>query len=398
MNGRIYDPTIGRFLQADPFIQAPKNSQSFNRYSYVLNNPLSYTDPTGYFFSGLKNFVKKYWKPIVAAVAAVVTYGAASGWAAGWGLTTSVQIGTVSMHGIAVYGTSLSLGGYMAAGAISGAIAGAISSGTLKGTLRGAFSGAVFGGLGYGQHVGGWSNPTQYAAHAMAGGVLNDLQGGKFGHGFITAGIMKAAGKFNTQGTISRTIVQAIAGGTVSSITGGKFKNGALTSAMQYVANEASSRFQHPDSKLAQILGDMSDELKSTWNSLKNALSIGTPEAAVAGSGAVSGHVLIAGGSYEKGIATDLSGKVCSVDTICGRLGPGYGSSVSIVPAFSGGSNLVEGSSWQFGYYVDGPGAKYSFLSDFQSIAVGKPIIDVYDTSVGAGGQACYVTVSNCSE
>ncbi|TMO70331.1 RHS repeat domain-containing protein [Pseudoalteromonas aurantia] len=40
MNGRIYDPTIGRFLQADPFIQAPSNSQSYNRYSYVLNNPL----------------------------------------------------------------------------------------------------------------------------------------------------------------------------------------------------------------------------------------------------------------------------------------------------------------------------------------------------------------------
>jgi hypothetical protein len=36
-------------FQADPFIQSPKNSQSFNRYSYVLNNPLSMTDPTGYF-------------------------------------------------------------------------------------------------------------------------------------------------------------------------------------------------------------------------------------------------------------------------------------------------------------------------------------------------------------
>ncbi|KNC68159.1 hypothetical protein AC626_06480 [Pseudoalteromonas rubra] len=51
MNGRIYDPTLGRFLQADPHIQAPENSQSYNRYSYVLNNPLSYTDPSGYFFN-----------------------------------------------------------------------------------------------------------------------------------------------------------------------------------------------------------------------------------------------------------------------------------------------------------------------------------------------------------
>jgi hypothetical protein len=36
MNGRIYDPTLGRFLQADPHIQAPQNSQSYNRYVYVL--------------------------------------------------------------------------------------------------------------------------------------------------------------------------------------------------------------------------------------------------------------------------------------------------------------------------------------------------------------------------
>ncbi len=48
MGGRIYDPEIGRFIQADPIVQAPKDGQSLNRYSYVFNNPLSYTDPTGY--------------------------------------------------------------------------------------------------------------------------------------------------------------------------------------------------------------------------------------------------------------------------------------------------------------------------------------------------------------
>lgn len=69
MKGRIYDPTIGRFLQADPHIQAPLNSQNYNRYSYVLNNPLSYTDPSGYFFKSLFKFVKKYWKTIVAIAA-----------------------------------------------------------------------------------------------------------------------------------------------------------------------------------------------------------------------------------------------------------------------------------------------------------------------------------------
>jgi RHS repeat-associated protein len=49
MNGRVYDPVIGRFLSPDIVVQAPYNSQSFNRYSYVLNNPLSLIDPTGYY-------------------------------------------------------------------------------------------------------------------------------------------------------------------------------------------------------------------------------------------------------------------------------------------------------------------------------------------------------------
>jgi RHS repeat-associated protein len=47
MNGRVYDPTVGRFISPDPYIQEPNMSQSFNRYSYVWNNPLRYTDPTG---------------------------------------------------------------------------------------------------------------------------------------------------------------------------------------------------------------------------------------------------------------------------------------------------------------------------------------------------------------
>ncbi len=48
MNGRMYDYQLGRFLGVDPFIQMPTNSQSLNPYSYIMNNPLSGTDPTGY--------------------------------------------------------------------------------------------------------------------------------------------------------------------------------------------------------------------------------------------------------------------------------------------------------------------------------------------------------------
>ncbi|MFS1523856.1 RHS repeat-associated core domain-containing protein [Microbulbifer sp. 2304DJ12-6] len=48
MNGRIYDPVLGRFLSPDPIVQAPTFSQSWNRYSYIMNSPLSGTDPSGF--------------------------------------------------------------------------------------------------------------------------------------------------------------------------------------------------------------------------------------------------------------------------------------------------------------------------------------------------------------
>ena len=64
MNGRVYDPRLGRFIEADPYIQAPGNLQSFNRYTYVRNNPFFYTDPSGYLSlsdidpsKSVKNFV-----------------------------------------------------------------------------------------------------------------------------------------------------------------------------------------------------------------------------------------------------------------------------------------------------------------------------------------------------
>jgi len=53
MNSRLYDPVIARFFSPDNYVQIPEFSQSFNRYSYCLNNPLKYVDPSG----------NLYWKP-----------------------------------------------------------------------------------------------------------------------------------------------------------------------------------------------------------------------------------------------------------------------------------------------------------------------------------------------
>ena len=57
MNGRMYDPVIGRVLSPDNYVQDPTNTQSYNRYSYCLNNPLRYTDPSGWFAAA----ADQYW-------------------------------------------------------------------------------------------------------------------------------------------------------------------------------------------------------------------------------------------------------------------------------------------------------------------------------------------------
>ncbi len=130
MNGRIYDPKLGRFLQADPFVQAPRNGQSLNRYSYALNNPLSYTDPSGYF---IKRLIRKWGKAIVAAVVSYLTYGAASGWAAGFlsqSAAAAVGAGAASFVGVV------------------------IQTGNVKGALRGAFKSTVLAYVGHQVRVG----------------------------------------------------------------------------------------------------------------------------------------------------------------------------------------------------------------------------------------------------
>jgi len=209
MKGRIYDPTIGRFLQADPFIQAPKNSQNYNRYSYVLNNPMSYTDPSGYFFKAVFNFIKKNWRTIVSIVASYVTFGLTT---AAWGFAE-----------IANLGAGMLIGG----GAASGFVGGLVSTGSLRGALQGALSGALFGAIG-GAGLEGWS---AFGVSGIAGGMLSELQGGQFGHGFISAGIGAVSGGLFGKAPITRVVGSAIIGGTISELTGGKFANGAMTAA-----------------------------------------------------------------------------------------------------------------------------------------------------------------------
>jgi RHS repeat-associated protein len=70
MNGRMYDPILGRMLSPDNYVQAPDNTQSFNRYSYCWNNPLKYTDPSGDIIFTAAAVVTGQWWALPMAIGA----------------------------------------------------------------------------------------------------------------------------------------------------------------------------------------------------------------------------------------------------------------------------------------------------------------------------------------
>ena len=64
MNGRVYDPQTAMFFSPDPFVQAPDNWVNYNRYGYCLNNPLIYSDPSGYTFDpkSQSGYEEQFWQ------------------------------------------------------------------------------------------------------------------------------------------------------------------------------------------------------------------------------------------------------------------------------------------------------------------------------------------------
>lgn len=120
MNGRMYDPILGRFMSPDPYMQAPDYTQGLNRYSYCLDNPLSLVDLSGY------SWFSKHWKSLVAGAVGVVA---------------SVVPGGQGFGAVLLAGA---IGG--AATGITGALLnGANFGNTLKSAIGGALSGFIGG-------------------------------------------------------------------------------------------------------------------------------------------------------------------------------------------------------------------------------------------------------------
>jgi RHS repeat-associated protein len=255
MNGRLYDPELGPMLSPDPYVQVPEYSKNFNRYSYVLNNPLNLTDPTGF------SWLKTNWRTVVVIiVVAIVTWGVGAYFAAGAYAMGGSSFATLTMT-TAGLTPALTATGMAATGAITGAVGGglnaALAGGNSGDILRGATVGAVQGAIAGGAlhrlveaaaaaegASGAGLTAAHVAGHGVVGGASNTARGGKFSDGFYSAAAGAAASYFgpfrNTggpAGVMARTAQAGIVGGTVSVIGGGKFANGAYTAAFLHLLN-----------------------------------------------------------------------------------------------------------------------------------------------------------------
>lgn len=252
MGGRIYDPITARFLSPDPFVQSPDNLQNLNRYSYVLNNPLSFTDPSGFFWKSIAKVFQKIAGPL-RIVATVLFF------------IPGCQAIAIGMQGAISFGSAFS-GSLLAGGSVGDAFRAGFKAGAIALTTQAATAGV--GGL---YEAGQISFAARLAAHGVINGASSAAQGGKFKHGFLSGSFSAAFSPISSQmGTVGGTIASAVVGGTAESLGGGKFANGAVTGAMVHVLNDLNHSESIPietsastDGKIAVVGGFFDDTLNA---------------------------------------------------------------------------------------------------------------------------------------
>jgi RHS repeat-associated protein len=258
MNGRVYDPTLGRFLSADPYIDGVSDSQSWNRYSYVNNNPLNHTDPSGFFkLKDAFKIVAIVVVGVITAGAGLVAIGAASSLWAGMGMVATMSFGTgwAGFAAAVTAGAGFGFGSGFAGSLLNG---GSIGD-AFKAGMIGSAIGAVTGGITFGINASGVGGFGKMLAHGAAQGAVSEATGGEFRHGFIAGiamGVMgPSIGAAAKQNWFAGMIVQALVGGTASELSGSKFANGAVSAATFYALGSPPTRSQLNPSAMAEGVG-----------------------------------------------------------------------------------------------------------------------------------------------
>jgi RHS repeat-associated protein len=176
MNGRVYDPTLGRFLSADSVVQSLGATQSINPYSYAWNDPLRYTDPSGH----------SIWGAIIGIIAAIVTVGIVA-WA------------ELVIYGATLTATSLAaiggfVGGFVGALVSTGSLSAALTAGLISGIAAGLIAGVSFQ-----VSSNAWTPVEGRLARAAVGCLSSVASSGNCDEGALAAAISPNSTNLNVQ-------------------------------------------------------------------------------------------------------------------------------------------------------------------------------------------------------
>ncbi len=262
MNGRVYDPVLGRFLSPDKYVQQGDNSQNYNSYSYCLNNPLKYTDPSGELF----------------------------------GLDDALVVGVFS-------------------GAIMGAMNAAMSDKPIwRGALLGGLSAAATYGIGslFGPAGSFGHEMLRAGAHALSSGVFNALNGDNFWNGLISGAASSGMGSFAQSSNWNSYLLMAsttAAGGTIAWATGGDFLQGALNGLQIGAFNFAEHddrpiKYYHDSNN--NLYGEISEVVVYPNKRVANALAT----AATYGTAATGLNILHGVDNYFSKVRAGTNGKI----------------------------------------------------------------------------------------
>lgn len=229
MNGRLYDPLLGRMLSPDNFVQNAGFSQNFNRYAYVYNNPLKFTDPSGEIIFTMGALIAAPFTGGASLGALSWTWKAdavfmAGAWGGGSLANNNINPGQWDWNSSNTWGGMLT-GGVIATatafgvGLAAGKLGVGLSVGTKKGLLAGISGGNLNTLLNYDSENGFGFSSLAYWGAGFVGGYTGGTTSLSLGMG--AGGVANvAAGAFSGNVTDAYSLAQHFVGGALSAYSG----------------------------------------------------------------------------------------------------------------------------------------------------------------------------------